>query len=86
MEITSQKEHISGAINTTINDLLLLLSSFNEEQINIIPFKDSWTAGQLLKHVLMSNFGFIEIINGSYKETQRQPDEMLQKINQFKSK
>ena len=75
-----KKEAISAAINITINDLSLLLSSFNEQQINVVPFAGSWTAGQLSKHVLMSNFGFIEIMNGSYKETQRQPDEMVQKI------
>lgn len=80
MEITSQKKQISAAINTTINDLSLLLSSVNEEQINVVPFAGSWTAGQLSKHVLMSNLGFIEIINGPYKETHRQSDEMVQKI------
>ena len=80
MEITSQKKQISAAINTTINDLMQLLSSFNDEQINVVPFTGSWTAGQLSKHVLMSNLGFIEIMNGPYKETQRQPDEMVQKI------
>ena len=75
-----QKEEISAAINTTVNDLLQLLTFFNEEQINAIPFKGSWTAGQLAKHVLMSNLGFIEIMNGPFKETERQPDEMVQKI------
>ena len=80
MEITSQKKQISGPINTTINDLMQLLSYFNEEQINVVPFGGSWTAGQLSRHVLMSNVGFIEIMNGPYKETQRQPDEMVQKI------
>ncbi len=80
MEITSQKKQISAAINTTINDLMQLLSSFNDEQINVVPFTGSWTAGQLSKHVLMSNLGFIEIMNGPYKETQRQPDKMVQKI------
>ena len=74
------KEEISTAINTTITDLSQLLTLFDEEQINVIPFKGSWTAGQLAKHVLMSNLGFIELINGPFKETQRAPDEMVQKI------
>lgn len=79
-KILIQKETISAALNTTIIDLLQLLTVFDEGQINVIPFKDSWTAGQLSKHVLMSNEGFIEIMNGPHKETQRQPDEMVQKI------
>ena len=77
---TIKKEEISAEINKTITDLLQLLTLFGEEQINVIPFEGSWTAGQLAKHVLMSNLGFIEIINGTFKETQRQPDEMVQKI------
>ena len=77
---TIKKEEISAEINKTITDLLQLLTLFGEKQINVIPFEGSWTAGQLAKHVLMSNLGFIEIINGTFKETQRQPDEMVQKI------
>ncbi|MBC8035111.1 MAG: DinB family protein [Chitinophagaceae bacterium] len=79
-KILIQKETISAALNTTITDLLQLLAVFDEAQINVIPFKDSWTAGQLSKHVLMSNEGFIEILNGPNKETQRQADKMVQKI------
>ena len=75
-----KKEEISAAINTTITDLLQLLTLFDDEQINVIPFKGSWTAGQLSKHILISNLGFIEMLKGPYKETQRQPDEMVQKI------
>lgn len=75
-----KKEEISAEINKTITDLLQLLTLFDKEQINVIPFEGSWTAGQLAKHVLMSNLGFIEIINGTFKETHRQPDEMVQKI------
>ncbi len=44
--------------------------------INLVPFKGSWTPGQLAQHVIMSDSGFIEMINGPVKDSEREPDQM----------
>ncbi len=77
---TIHEKEISLSMNTTLSELERLLTLFDQQQINEIPFKGSWTAGQLAKHVLISDLGFIEIINGTFKETHRHPDEKVGKI------
>jgi len=67
-------------INQTLTELLQLLSLFDQEQINVIPFESSWTAGQLAQHLILSNAAIVRIVNGPVKETLRQPDENIKKI------
>ena len=69
-------KEIRTEIDGTIKELVQLISSFDHEQLNIVPFEGTWTAGQLAKHVIMSGSGFVKIMNGPVKETERKPDEM----------
>ena len=75
MEQELQKE-----INKALTELIELLSSIKEDNINVIPFEGSWTAGQLAQHMIMSNGGFVETMNGAVKDTKRKPDELVEKI------
>ncbi len=45
---------IHKEIDETFAELQRLISSFDQEQINIVPFEGSWTAGQLAQHVIIS--------------------------------
>jgi hypothetical protein len=67
---------IHKEIDETFAELQQLFSSFDQEQINIVPFKGNWTAGQLAQHVIISGSGFIEIINGPVKDSERDPDKL----------
>lgn len=67
-------------IAETMAELLKTLDFFDEAEINLVPFKDSWTAGMLAQHLVMSHSGFMEMINGPVKETVRQADEQEEKI------
>jgi DinB superfamily len=71
---------ILSDVNGNMAELLQLISSLNNEQLNMIPFEGSWTAGQLATHVLMSCSGFVQMLNGPVKETNRAPDEGIEKI------
>jgi hypothetical protein len=57
-----------------------LLSSIEDSKINIIPFADSWTAGQLGQHVILSAGGMVQLINGAVADTQRDPEENIPKL------
>lgn len=46
----------------TLTTLLQVVSSFDEEELNKIPFSDSWTAGQVVQHLILANTGFIEVM------------------------
>lgn len=55
--ITSDKKEIISAINVVLMQLTGFVISLAEDQINKIPFKDSWTAGQLICHIIKSVTG-----------------------------
>ncbi|EHQ30605.1 DinB family protein [Mucilaginibacter paludis] len=58
----------------TFTEFLLILASVREDQINTIPFKGSWTAGQLAQHIVLSAGGFVQLINGPFNDTNRDPE------------
>jgi len=69
-------------VENTLKELIQLVSSFNQEQINTIPFEGSWTAGQLGRHMIKSNSGFVEMLNGPVKDSGREPDKMVERIKE----
>ena len=75
MEQQLQKE-----VSSALADIIQILSQIDEKEINIVPFEGSWTVGQLAQHMIMSNSGFDELMNGRIKETQRKPDELIDRI------
>jgi hypothetical protein len=68
------------SFDETANELEQLLSVLSEQQINAIAFEGCWTPGQVAQHLVMSNSGFAEIINGAVKETEGEPDELVETI------
>ena len=75
MEQQLQKE-----VSNALADLVQIFSSIDEKEINIVPFEGSWTAGQLAQHIIMSNSGFDELMNGPVKDTERKSDEFIEGI------
>lgn len=73
-------QELQPDINKTFTELVKIISSFHEHQINATPFEDSWTAGQVAEHIIMSGSGFVEIIYGPVAETRRAPDELIERI------
>lgn len=61
----------------TFTELLQLISSINEEQINIVPFEGSWTAGQVAQHLVLSAGGFVQLLNGPVIDTERDPEQNI---------
>jgi hypothetical protein len=64
------KEEVLIEFGKASQELLDLLYPLNDEQLNIIPFEGSWTAGQLGDHVLKS-YAVVETLNGRTKPTER---------------
>jgi len=67
----------------TSSILLVVLSSFRAEQINVVPFTGSWTAGQVGEHLLMSATGVLETIHGAVEPTKRDPSEKAAPIKEM---
>ncbi|MBB6239034.1 hypothetical protein HDC90_003681 [Pedobacter sp. AK013] len=73
-------EKIIREADETLSALEHEFSRFNAPQINEVPFEGSWTAGQLVKHLVLSNSGFLEVINGPVTETDKPADLMVKEI------
>ncbi|MEO5997774.1 MAG: DinB family protein [Chitinophagaceae bacterium] len=61
----------STEADQTFTDLLQTLSSIEDLKINTIPFDGSWTPGQLAQHIILSAGGFVQLLNGPVKDTER---------------
>ena len=70
---------ISDQFDATMQELLQLLSSLSEEQLNTIPSEHSWTAGQVGDH-LYKCYDVIEILRGNVEPTERPPDQKLDEV------
>lgn len=69
------KDELIKAIGATKEELLTALNSFTPEQINTVPYENSWTAGQVIDHVLKSGTGAFEVIHAPCEKTTRAFDE-----------
>jgi hypothetical protein len=59
----------------TFEKLNQVFSSFKEEQINIIPYEGSWTAGQVGEHIVKSISNLPKFFNHTIEVTTRPADE-----------
>lgn len=64
----------------TGKELTNILSSFDEKQINEVPFAGSWTAGQVAEHVLKSVSGTLQNVNSDVQPTERNPVEHAEQL------
>ena len=73
-------QELLADIDETLLEMENIISSFTEDEINIVPFEGSWTAAQVVRHITMSHSGFIEILNGPVTETSRPVDALKDRI------
>lgn len=57
------------------------LSKFSESELNLIPYQGSWTAGQVVQHIILACSGFPELFAGNTEKTTRKPDEKIKDID-----
>lgn len=67
---------------TTINDLIRLFGTLDEEQLNKVPFSQSWTAGQVGDHLLKSYQSW-SVCNGATCIASRPIDENCKPISKL---
>src|SRR4051812_43572585 len=80
---TLPAKELLASIDGAASAFIQLIASLTKEQINTVPFKDSWTAGQLTEHVVKSNTGIAKALNieGSFAE--RDPGEREQELKEM---
>jgi len=72
------KQELLSSLEDTTREVVESLSLFNEDELNMVPYEGSWTAGQVGEHLLMSNPGISKIISGNTQPTERPADENVE--------
>ena len=83
MNITTgglSKKELLSLLDDTTAKLLQALSSFNEEELNTIPFEGSWTAGEVGEHLLKAGSGLTQLLLGNTQPANRPQDKNVKAI------
>ena len=64
----------------TFVELIEILGSLEDNELNKVPFEGSWTAGQVVQHVILSAEGFVHLLNGPTIDSQRDPEASIPMI------
>ena len=73
----SDKKELLSTIDETVTELQHLVLAIDENKINTVPYKDSWTAGELLRHVTKSTDAIARAMKQSGKQAQRNAGEKI---------
>ena len=74
------KAAVKQNIVQTFHDLNETFSLFSENEINKIPYENSWTAGQTAQHIVLAGSGYPELFAGKTEKTTRNPEEKVKDI------
>lgn len=59
---TSEKHEIFLEIDEAVWALDSLIATLDEDKMNIVPYDGSWTAGQLIRHIVKSTNGMAKVM------------------------
>lgn len=76
---------MKGAVQNTILEtygkLIDIISNFSEEEINTVPFEESWTGGQTVQHMILACAGIPKLFAGNTEKSTREPDENVKQLD-----
>ncbi len=76
------KEAILNEFEKTANELVQVISTATEKELNEIPFEESWTGAQVAEHLLKS-YGIVKILNAPQAKSDRPVDEKIEQLKAF---
>jgi len=71
---------LNKSIDITTSCFLEMVEAFSQEDINRIPFENSWTAAQVAEHVTRSNIGIVKSLRQTGNAALRPVDEGVQRL------
>ena len=74
-----RKEVILKA-DKALTDLIQNLSSFDDQQMNKVPFAGSWTPAQIAEH-LFKSYDLTQVLVGNVSETSRPIDQHVKEVS-----
>lgn len=74
------KTSLATDLQTVFSEFQQVLSAIPDTQLNVVPHAGAWTPGQLARHVILSASGFLQVINGPTRPTDRPYDAGVEKL------
>jgi hypothetical protein len=74
------KTGLQKKITDTFEQLYKTLSSFSNKELNTVPYEGSWTAGQVIQHLILASSDYPKMCSGPTETTTRKPDEKVKDI------
>ena len=78
----SDKKEIINAINVVAMQMAGFIMPMNDDQLNSVPYKNSWTTAQLIRHITMSITGMAEAMGKSAKPADREITKRIIELKQ----
>jgi phage-related protein len=79
---TLNANEILSATDDAVAELAGLMSAVDDDKVNTIPYEGSWTAPQLLRHVVKSIDGMTKAMQMDAKPAERDPGERIEQLKQ----
>lgn len=76
----SGKQELLTAIDQPVSELLQLMSSLSDDDVNTIPYEGSWTPAQLLRHVSKSTAAIAGAMKRKSEPVERNPGERIEQL------
>lgn len=67
----SEKDELFIEIDEAVSTLDALIASLDEDKMNVVPYEGSWTAGQLIRHIVKSTNCMAEAMHQKGKLAER---------------
>ncbi|MGO4771849.1 DinB family protein [Flavobacterium sp. W22_SRS_FK3] len=77
------KAEVKQEIAKTFEQLYKTLSPFTQDEINTIPFEESWTAGQVTRHVIKATSGFHKVCDSNTKKLEEANDNKIPALKEI---
>ena len=67
-------------IDSTLSELLQVVSNIDNAQFNVAKDDNSWSPAQVTQHLVLSISAFVRLMKGPTHDTNRNPDEHVERI------
>ncbi|MEJ0081982.1 MAG: DinB family protein [Puia sp.] len=74
---TTDKNELLASSDKSISGMLDLMSALDNEEVNNVPYKDSWTPAMLFRHVSKSLNAMSDAMRMDSKPAERDPGEKI---------
>lgn len=77
---TLDTKELMASLDDTATQLLDALATFNEDEINVVPFENGWTAAQVAEHLAKVNASIARGMNKPGRAVDRSADKRVDEL------